>query len=95
MLEDDAHITEELSNELGISIESVHTILNEKLLVTKVCFLWIPHSLSDEQKLCRVQFSQDVSQVWAGGNYRLSDIITGDEKWFNFFMQPDKEQNKV
>ena len=88
---------EELSTELGISVESVHTILKEKLLVTKVCCSrWIPHSLSDEQKLCRVQFSQDMlAKFGPGGNYRLSDVITRDEKWFNFFMQPDKEQNKV
>ena len=71
LLEADAHVTEEeLSTELGISVGSVHTILKEKLLVTKVCSRWIPHSLSDEQKLCRVQFSQDMlAKFGPGANY--------------------------
>ena len=52
LLEVDAHVTEEeLSTDLGISVGSVHTILKEKLLVTKVVSRWIPHSLSDEHKL--------------------------------------------
>ena len=61
LLEADAHVSKkELSTELDVSVGSVHTILKEKLLVSKVCSRWIPHSLSDEQELYRIQFFQDM-----------------------------------
>lgn len=43
-----------------------------------------------------MQCSQEFLLNFApGGSVRLSDVVTGDEKWFYYFQVPQKMQNKA
>lgn len=96
LVDDDRNITVALlSEECGISVGSVSTILHEHLQLRKICARWVPHMLSQEQKQERVRCSREFLEQFAGqSNRRLSDIVTGDEKWFYYFQVPHKHQNK-
>jgi histone-lysine N-methyltransferase SETMAR len=78
-----------ISKTIGISDGSVHTILHDHLGLRKVTARWVPHLLTDEQKRERVRCSQKFLRNFAhGGSQRLSDVVTGDEKWFHYFQVP-------
>ena len=52
----------------------------------KECAQWMPHEMSDELKRQRVTSAQEVIDIFdRAGMGRLSDIVTGDEKWLNCF----------
>ena len=51
MIHEDRHTTIALiSDELGLSIGSIHTIIHEDLKMRKVCSRLVPHLLSDDEK---------------------------------------------
>ena len=73
-------------------------ILKQKLRFCKVCARWVPHLLSNEQKLNRVncakkknktktnkQTNQKKKKYEHCDPNRLDEIVTGDETWINFF----------
>jgi histone-lysine N-methyltransferase SETMAR len=96
LIEEDPYLSiKRVSTVLSISVGSAHTILHDHLNLKKVCARWIPHLLSDEQKRHRVASAQEMLDIFEGADRgRLTDIVTGDEKWFNFFMMPNKHQNR-
>lgn len=85
-----------LSQTLDISEGSIFTILHEQLGLRKITARWVPHQLTEEQRRERVRCSQEFLRCFgSGGTKRLSDIVTGDKKWFHYFQVPNKSQNKV
>ena len=97
MIIEDRHTTIALiSDKLGLSIGSIHTIIHEDLRMRKVCSRWVPHLLSDDQKRRRVECASTIlSEFGPEGLKRITDIVTGDEKWFYYFQVPHKRQNMV
>ncbi|GFS05309.1 transposase [Elysia marginata] len=62
----------------------------------KVCVRWIPHWLTVDQKRERVRRATELLNIFEPhGPKRLSDIITGDETWFPFFIIPPKRLNRT
>jgi len=57
-------------------------ILHNSLGLKKFNFRWVPHQLSEAQKLKRVECSRELLRVLQDTPHR--NIVTGDESWFNF-----------
>ena len=74
---------EDLAEDVGVSVGTMHHILTDVLQKTKVFSKWVPHLLSDKQKAARVQSSRE--NLRRSRSRREPDfldrIVTGDETW--------------
>lgn len=100
LLDENRHITmSEIAAKTGISTERVHFILHKKLAMRKICSRWVPHRLSPEQMLSRVNTSKEMIRILKGKcrhrNRHLENTITGDETWMKLYQVPCKSDNKV
>ena len=60
-IEEDQRMTyRQLEELLNIPVSTLHHIINEHLQVRKLCMLWVPHSLSEEQQQCRVNWCRQM-----------------------------------
>ena len=50
----------------------------------KVKSPWVAYKLSDEQKQQRLRICHQNLAKFRNGEWRLFDIITGDETWINY-----------
>jgi transposase len=86
-----------MSGELNLSKETIRRILVDDLLFTKVCSVWIPHSLSDENKVQRVHCATSLTHFFA--LHSMDDLMrlfaVEDETWVPFVGCNTKEENKV
>ncbi|GBP29163.1 hypothetical protein EVAR_17701_1 [Eumeta japonica] len=72
-------ICQQVRTSLGIGMGEVHKILHECLAVGKFCIWWIPHNLTDAQKLCRNNWCGEMVLTFAGGDSNaVYDMATGD-----------------
>jgi len=60
---------------------TIGKIINEHLLLRKICSRWVPHNLSSEQKAKRVSMCRYNLEMFNSGKWRLCDIMTCDESW--------------
>ena len=77
---------------LRIGSGSVAKILHIYLRVSKVSSRWVPHSLTDGQKVTRVEWCCEMILRFTNGN---SEIITGDETWIYQYDPETKHQSSV
>jgi hypothetical protein len=76
------HLTvREVSEEVGMSENSCHTILTEKLEMHRVAAKFVPCLLTDEQKVDRITVSQELFDCSNADENFLKNVITGDETW--------------
>ena len=106
MVREDAHVTyKDIEASLRTGSGCVAKILHIYLRVSKVSSHWVPHSLTDGQKVTRVERCCEKLQRFNNENSRHdSEIITGDETWI-YQYDPDHfrrfikisigEQNKL
>lgn len=81
---------------LGIGMSQVQTILHDHLKVRKLCARWIPHDLTEEQKLCRVKWCRQMLKKFNSGlSNGVFDIVTGDETWIYCYEPETKRQSAV
>lgn len=66
---------------LGINRETIRLILKEDLGKTKVCARFVPHTLTEYQKILRVQHCREVVNEANNDPNFLKSIVTGDETW--------------
>ncbi len=89
--------TRQLSDLLYIPRTSVNRILREELLLRKVCSVWVPHSLTAQNKECRVKGATDLQVFFKA--HSEDDLmrlyVTQDETWVLFNDIAPKEKNKV
>ncbi|CAK9833797.1 Protein GVQW3 [Anthophora retusa] len=82
ILRNDRYASTRLIEELtGIPKTTVHRILTENLGKRKICSRFVPHSLTDDQKDCRVEHCRDMQRSAARDPDFMSCIVTGDETW--------------
>jgi len=74
--------TYDLEELTSISHPNVLKILHDHLGLRKVSSRWIPHSLTVEQKQKRLDFCKAMLAKLKSGEWRLDQILTGDESWF-------------
>ena len=97
MIIENRHITiSMLSTTLGTSVGCIETILKDHLLLRKICAKWVPHKLTKHQKNERVRIQKEILAMFPPhGRKRLSDVITGDESWLNFYTERRKHDNYI
>ncbi|KAJ0171150.1 hypothetical protein K1T71_013349 [Dendrolimus kikuchii] len=95
MLETDPRVTyQQIRTSLGIGMTQVHKILHKHLAVRKLCARWIPHYLTEAQKLRRVDWCREMIQRFNGGDSKaVFDILTGDESWIYCYDPETKRQS--
>ena len=84
-----------LSAQFDISKGSVLQILHEKLGMRKLCSVWVPHELTNENKELRVRSARGILDVLAElGTETPSLYAVEDESWFAFHPKLPKQENK-
>ena len=79
----------------GISEGNVQTILKKHLDLRKVCARWVPHLLTEDQKIQRLKCDQKLLKTHKGCNSRvISNLLTGDETWVHMFKPQRRADNK-
>jgi histone-lysine N-methyltransferase SETMAR len=83
-----------MQRELGVSAEVLQKILHEELELRKICARWVPHRLTDDQKLARVSFCRETLRKFKNGtSYLWGKIVTGDEVWIYHYDPLMKRQS--
>ena len=92
IVEEDPHCNiKEIALESGISTGSVERILTMDLQMRKLCARWIPHKLSDSQRLTRLKMSKELLKEYShADSRRLYEIFTGDETWISY-NEPERK----
>ena len=83
-LEEDPRISvREIADCLKIDHKSVHRILTSDLQLRKVCSVWVPHDLTDDQRQARVKCAKQIRKVFRqrGMDNILNCLATEDETW--------------
>jgi histone-lysine N-methyltransferase SETMAR len=79
-----------IAEEVNSNKDTVRSILIKSLGMTKIHCKWIPHYLTDAQKLTRVLLAKDMLKtLTTESNNHFRNLITGDESWF-LYNYPDK-----
>lgn len=89
--------TRQLAELLDIPHSSIHQILTEELLLTKVCSVWVPHMLSPQNKEARVAGATALRSFLSShpDNELLRQYVTEDETWIFFQDIHPKQENKT
>ena len=70
---------------LGIPLSTVYYRLTHRLGFQNVHLKWVPHTLSDENKLMRVKNSIELLKILKSANHHSWNyFVTGDESWFEY-----------
>lgn len=94
MLTEDRRLTLRLiAEELGISKDTVRTIVHEELGKRKICSRFVPHMLTDEQKARRFEICGDFIDMCDRDPTFLGSIVTGDESWCYQYDPETKRQS--
>ncbi|XP_054724253.1 histone-lysine N-methyltransferase SETMAR-like [Uloborus diversus] len=82
ILRNDRYVSTRLIEEVtGIPKSTVHLILTENLGKRKVFARFVPHTLTNDQKHCRVEHYRDMQQAATRDPNFMVNIVTGDETW--------------
>jgi histone-lysine N-methyltransferase SETMAR len=73
--------SKKLAIEVGVSTESVHSILAEDLGLKRVSAKFVPSLLTMEQKQLRLEIARDMLDNANSDPNFLNTVITGDEMW--------------
>ena len=93
LIDDDPHITiEEVQEQTGLSHGTVQRIITDHLNLRKITARYIPKDLTDFRR-ARVRICQQNLAKFQEGSWRLCDIITNGESWFNHTQLGRKSSN--
>lgn len=70
-----------MEDALDMSKETIRKILKEDLGKTKVCAKFVPHTLTEEQRLLRVRHAREIMRAANKSTTFLKSIVTGGETW--------------
>ena len=80
--------------ETSLSRGTIQTIIHSPLSLRKVTSCWVPHNLTDKNRLDRVQACRENLDKFKSNKWRLCDVITGDESWFYHRQIGRKQSNR-
>ena len=83
---------EEIAQALGISHDSVSTILHDRLGVRKLTARWVPKSLSDEQMATRASVCRALLKRFRSKDDFLLRLVTVEETWVHYHEPENKAQ---
>ena len=82
LIEENPHVSiRYLAFDTGISYGTISSIIHDDLKLKKLCARWIPHELTEQGKKQRVDICRANLAKLKSGEWRLNDIVTGDETW--------------
>ena len=88
--------TREIQESTGIGTAATMSISHGHLRIKKRCAGWIPHSLTDEQRRVRVEWSEFMLRKLNGGRPKLTwEVLTGYETWIYRCNPETKMQSAV
>lgn len=79
--------------ELGIPQTTAHRILTEVFGFRKVNSRFVPHKLTEDQKMARIDHSKDIIKSARKDPNFLKTIVTGDETWCFKYEPETKRQS--
>ncbi|KAI6647794.1 Transposase [Oopsacas minuta] len=80
VMEDKCITVNQLGQSMEISSGAIHTILTTELGYRSICGKWVPHKLSENQRLARLNIVKKLLETYENcDSRRLTEIITGDE----------------
>ncbi|KAI6648759.1 Transposase [Oopsacas minuta] len=72
----------QLEQTMKISSGAIHTILMTELGYRSICGKWVPHKLSENQRLARLNISKKLLGTYENcDSSRITEIIPGDQTW--------------
>jgi histone-lysine N-methyltransferase SETMAR len=83
---------DELEVETDLSRGVLQVIIHEHLKMRKVTSRYVPYMLSDENRRKRLEVCKQNLAKFKSNEWRLCEIITGDESWF-YHRQIGKKQS--
>lgn len=86
---------DEIQEETLLCHGTINTIIHDHLQLRKITSRWVPHLLNDEAKQKRVNICQENLEKLESGEWRLCDILTGDECWIYLRPIKKKQSNKA
>lgn len=94
LIEDDPHATcDDLEAATQLLRGTIKTIIHDHLQKVKIASRWIPYKLTSEQKRKRVKICRENLEKLESCQWRLGDIVTGDETWIYFRQIGHKQSN--
>lgn len=97
-LSDDPRLSiRDLEESLNIPRESIHRIIKDNLNLRDVCSVWIPHALSAENKVQRVNCAKHIRRVLLplGEAEMMRRLAVEDETWVPFESSMTKMEGKA
>lgn len=80
--------TKKIAKKVNADRKTVKRVLIEELQMSKVNFKWIPHYLTQENKVKRVEISTELFEFLTNANdQKLRKVLTQDETWI-YFINP-------
>ena len=88
IISDDPHVTiEEVQTETGLSHGTIHRIISDHLELKEITARYIP-KLAERVRIWKQNLEKSQQGTW-----RLRDVLTGDESWFNYKQIGRKSSN--
>lgn len=85
-----------IAEQLGISKDSVMQIMKNELKMRKICKVWVPHSLTQENKDMRVDFSRILyNRCMRSQEKFFSQLVTMDESMLPDYEPLSRTEGKV
>jgi histone-lysine N-methyltransferase SETMAR len=96
LINDDPYITiEELKARTDLSHGTIQRIVSDHLNLRKITARYVPKHLTDSQRAERVRICKENLAKFELGAWRLCDMVTGDESWFNHTQIGRKSSNSA
>ncbi len=93
LVQEDGNMSlKEMSRRSQLSVGTVHRCVRQKLKLKKRPARWVPHLLTDQQCLNRIDICRENLRLVRRRPGDLRRIVTGDESWF-FAYDPASKRN--
>nr|XP_004211351.2 unnamed protein product [Hydra vulgaris] len=94
IIEENPHATHNITEALiSINRFTIKEIIHNALKKRKLTSRWIPHELTNENRKKRVEACKENLALFRNGQWRLCDIVTGNESWFYLRQVGHKSAN--
>ncbi|KAI6648281.1 Histone-lysine N-methyltransferase SETMAR-like [Oopsacas minuta] len=94
-MEDKCITVNQLEQSMEISSVAIDTILMTELGYRSICGKWVPHKLSENRRLTRLNIANKLLETLENcDSRRITDIITGEETWV-YYSTPDNKYKKL
>ncbi len=86
-------IIKELSTVMDLLYGSVQKILHNNLVLRQHCSTWVPHHLTTEQLVTRVESYQEWLECFADQPNFFNNVVIYNESWVYHFDPLSKQQS--